>query len=316
MSSKRKLPQVLYIAIIGIILAISLEYMSSIRGLMLILPVPFALVSTLVDKKKTLIFAISMLVILLFANNIEYTINIFITAIVPGIIIGSIARNRIFDKDANAFEPVYAGIVATILCTIISLIVSSVFFDVNIVQEIKSIIEVTIREQREILTQSGFEINLKEDEIATYIINLMPTILFLQSTIITLIIYFIETYVLKRMKIMEVNSFVFSEFYLPGNTVLISLFLYIIMLAIGSMNLGLKTDLILINLQLVFNIMFIIQGIAICIHYLKKWINQRLFKPILIYGLILSIFGVMGISFLGMLDSINDFRKVRNYKPI
>ena len=73
-------------------------------------------------------------------------------------------------------------------------------------------------------------------------------------------------------------------------------------------------DLIMMNLQLIFNFMFMIQGIAVSIFYLKKWLRSGSFKMIFMSTLILSIFGFMVVSFVGMLDSIIDFRKVRSYK--
>ena len=78
----------------------------------------------------------------------------------------------------------------------------------------------------------------------------------------------------------------------------------------------LHTDLIMMNLQLVFNFLFMIQGIAVAVYYVKKWLKQNQIKNVFISGLILSIFGFIGVSFVGMLDSIIDFRKVRSYKSI
>ena len=48
--------------------------------------------------------------------------------------------------------------------------------------------------------------------------------------------------------------------------------------------------------------------------YIIKWIKQGTAQNILISGLILGILGSTGITFLGMLDSVLDFRKVRSYK--
>ena len=65
---------------------------------------------------------------------------------------------------------------------------------------------------------------------------------------------------------------------------------------------------------MVFNFMFIVQGIAVSIYYARKWLKQGTGKNVLVSGILLGLFGTMGISFIGMLDSIIDFRKVRSYK--
>ena len=70
----------------------------------------------------------------------------------------------------------------------------------------------------------------------------------------------------------------------------------------------------MMNLQLVFSLMFIIQGIAVCIYYFRRWVKEGKVTNILFSGITLGLFGVMGVSFVGMIDSIIDFRKVRSYK--
>ena len=106
----------------------------------------------------------------------------------------------------------------------------------------------------------------------------------------------------------------FIDFYLPGNAVTASFTIYILVLFMDLIKVNLYTDLIMLNLQLVFNFMFMLQGISVSIYYLKKWIRGGSLKMIFMSLLILSVFGFMGISFVGMLDSIIDFRRVRSSK--
>ena len=60
--------------------------------------------------------------------------------------------------------------------------------------------------------------------------------------------------------------------------------------------------------------MFMIQGTAVGITYFRKWIKQGTIKMVFMSVFMIYIFGFMGISFIGMLDSIMDFRRVRYYK--
>ena len=91
--------------------------------------------------------------------------------------------------------------------------------------------------------------------------------------------------------------------------------LYLLILVMDLIKVDyLHTDLILLNLQLVFNFMFMIQGISVSIYYLKKWIISRSLKMVLISALVLSIFGFTIVCFVGMLDSIIDFRRIKSYK--
>jgi uncharacterized protein YybS (DUF2232 family) len=132
--------------------------------------------------------------------------------------------------------------------------------------------------------------------------------------IVAFIIYALEVFVLKRIRLVNLNLPKLRDFYLPGNAVNVSFSLYVLVLFMDLINVNLHNDLIMMNLQLIFNFMFMIQGIAVSIFYVRKWIRSGSFKMIFTSTLILSIFGFMIISFVGMLDSIIDFRKVRSYK--
>ena len=78
----------------------------------------------------------------------------------------------------------------------------------------------------------------------------------------------------------------------------------------------LYTDAIFLNVEIVFNFMFIIQGISVTIYFIKKWLKQGIDKKVFIGAICVGIFGMRGISFIGMIDSILDFRNVRVYKSI
>ena len=97
---------------------------------------------------------------------------------------------------------------------------------------------------------------------------------------------------------------------------MISFILYLLMILLSSMKTPLYTEAIFLNLQVVFNFMFIIQGLSVCTYFVKKWLSQGTGKKVLIGVLCVGIFGVTGISFIGMVDSILDFRNVRVCKSI
>ena len=76
----------------------------------------------------------------------------------------------------------------------------------------------------------------------------------------------------------------------------------------------LYTDAIFLNLEIIFNFMFIIQGISVSVYFIAKWLKKSLNNKIFMGALCIGIFGMTGISFIGMVDSILDFRRVRVYK--
>ena len=118
------------------------------------------------------------------------------------------------------------------------------------------------------------------------------------------------------MKYGDFGEIKFRNFYLPGNAIAISFVLYLLMLGLSYMKTPLYTDAIFLNLQIVFNFMFIIQGISVSIYFIKKWLKNGVGKKVFIGAMCVGIFGMTGISFIGMIDSILDFRNVRSYKSI
>ena len=227
-------------------------------------------------------------------------------SIVPGIFIGSAIRNNRKEDDFNKFDPIYIGTIVTMICVIVFFFIANIVFKTNILDDFMNILKESINVQVAIMENAGM--SLKEgfntSDIVNYINNMLPAILFLQGMIVTFIIYALETFVLRRIRVVNLRLPKFIDFYLPGNAVTASFTIYILVLFMDLM----------LNLQLVFNFMFMLQGISVSIYYLKKWIRGGSLKMIFMSLLILSVFGFMGISFVGMLDSIIDFRRVRSYK--
>lgn len=318
MNNRVRLVQASIIVAIGILLSLITMYVPMLSILSLLIPVPYAMIATVTNNKYSFLALAATFFILMFMVNPLYSISICVMSVLPGIAIGAMAKSHLNQGEVNKFEPLYAGIIAVVISTIIFVIIASIVFKTNIIENFTAMIKETINMQLEILKSAG--ISLKQDininNIVEFVTNLLPTILFLQAIIVAFIAYYIEVFILKRIRIVNLPLPKFADFYLPGNAVTASLIMYMLVLFIDLIGINIYTDLIMLNLQLVFNFMFIIQGISVCMYFFRKWIKQGSVKIILTYSLILFIFGFMGISFIGMLDSIIDFRKVRSYKSI
>lgn len=316
MNNKLRLPQALMIAVLGILLCLTTVYVPMLSILSIAVPVPYAIIGTLTDNKYSILSLIATFFILMFTVNPLYSVSVCIMSIVPGLFIGSAIRNNREDDDSNKFEPIYIGTIVTMICVIVFFFIANIVFKTNILDDFMNTLKESINVQVSIMENSGMVLKegFKVSEIVNYINNMLPTMLFLQGIIVAFIIYALEIFVLKRIRIVNLVLPKFTDFYLPGNAVTVSFMLYILVLFMDLIKVNLHTDLIMLNLQLVFNFMFILQGISVSIYYLKKWIKSGSLKIIFMSVLILSIFGFMGISFVGMLDSIIDFRRVRSYK--
>ncbi|MGL4912581.1 MAG: YybS family protein [Romboutsia sp.] len=318
MNNKVKLSQASMIVTLGILLALMTAYVPMLGILSVIVPVPYAIIGTLTDNKYSVLSLVITFFVLMFTVNPIYAVSISIMSALPGIVIGSVARRYMKDEDYNKFEPIYMGTIAVVVSTIIFYLISNLVFGTNILDDFMNIMRETMNTQIGVLSSMGMSLGegIKVDDFLDFISNMLPTILFLQGMILAFIIYYLEVFILKMIRKTSLEIPKFADFYLPGNAITTSFMMYLLVLFMDIIGLKLHTDLIMMNLQLVFNFLFMIQGIAVSIYYIKIWFKQNQIKKVLISGFILYIFGFMGISFLGMLDSIIDFRKIRSYKSV
>ena len=116
-----------------------------------------------------------------------------------------------------------------------------------------------------------------------------------------------------KEKLMQIK---FSRFYLPGNAVLTSFILYILIMLLEILKTPLYTDLILMNLELIFYILFFIQGVSVAVFFGKKWLKSGQIIKFTMGVIAILVLGIMSISILGMIDTIFDFRRVKNCELI
>ena len=316
MNKNLRLSNVLPIVILAIILILVSLNVPQLSLLLLILPIPFALIGTLSNLKNNIISLIIIFLSLVFLIKPIYTVDIFINSIVPGTIIGIVAKKVLTKQDSNKYEPIFVGSIVFILSIVVHYVISKYAFRIDILDEIIQILAEGIEAQKSLLQSTINNELLNTENIINTFKNMVPSILFFRSMISSIIIYLIEIYILKKLKYGDLDEIKFRNFYLPGNAIGISFVLYLLMLGLSYINTPLYTDAIFLNLQMVFNFMFIIQGISVSIYFIRKWLKNGAVKKVFIGAMCVGIFGITGVSFIGMIDSILDFRNVRAYKSI
>lgn len=316
MNKDLRLSNVLLIVSLAIILILVGLNISQLSLLLMLIPIPFALIGTLSNIKNNIISLITTFLALIFFTKTTYAVDIFINSIVPGTIIGIIAKKVLSKQESNKYEPIFVGSIIFILSIVVHYVISKYAFKVDILDELIQVFNKSIETQKSLLQSTTNNELSSTENITDTFRNIVPSILFFRSMILSIIIYLVEIYALKKMKYGNLEEIKFRNFYLPGNAILISFVLYLLIIVLSYMKTPLYTDAILLNLQIVFNFMFIIQGICVSIYFIKKWLKDGIGKNVFISAMCVWIFGVTGISFIGMVDSILDFRQVRVYKSI
>lgn len=316
MNKKMRLSNTIMIVILAMILILACLNIPMLNILLIFIPVPFAIIGTLSNIKNCIISLIMTFIILIFITEPIFAIDIFMNSIIPGLIIGIITKKVLLNDESNKYEPIFSGCIVFLVFMIINYFISKYVFNIDIIDELINTFNKNIEAQKSILQAVNNTELLESINLTDVFRNILPTILFFRSIIMSLIVYLTEIFILKKVKYDNINEIEFRNFYLPGNAIVISFIMYLFMMVLSTMDTPLYTDAIFMNLQMAFNFLFILQGISVCIYFIKKWIKQRVSSKIIVGAFCVGVFGVMAVSFIGMVDSILDFRNVRICKSV
>lgn len=283
----------------------------------LIAPVFYAILATLSSKKFIITHILLNTLILTISTNLEYSLSFIIIYSVPGICIGLSTKKQTYDKNASKLEPIYVGIISTMISFILLYFVSNISFDIDLVKDFKLILKQSIDYQFKMLEDMSFEFekyDITKEFILSYVMNLLSFMIFIQSVFSSFITYYIQMFFLSKIRYKKSKIAKISEFYLPGNISFVFLGISLVMLLLSNLNTGLQIDVILLNFQLVCITLIMLEGLSVCIYFLKKWFVEKKIKNIILSFLIFSLFGFMILITIGLVDEIIDVRRLRSRK--
>lgn len=317
MNKKLSLTQTIIASLICVIMILGVYYVSGLSILTVVVSALFVIIATLSDNKGIFTSIAIVILALLFFLKPVYIFDICLNCIIPGIIIGIITKKVLKHNYENKFEPIFAGTLAFVLGLIANYLVSKYLFDINMLEEFTSMMKEQLSSQMDIIQEymeslSASVPNITTESMLQTMLNIMPLIMFSRAIILSILTYFIAIFALKRIKTIDLKQIKFSKFYLPGNAVVISFVMYIIIMLLEMIKIPLYTDLILVNLESIFYILFLIQGIAVSVFFAKKWFKSKQFFKFFAGLISICSFGIIVVSIIGMIDCVFDFRKVKS----
>lgn len=144
-------------------------------------------------------------------------------------------------------------------------------------------------------------------EIMKFIKQALPSMLLVGGVIISSANYWVAHQVLKRIRI-DIPPISLSNLRLPPITVL-GFFLAFIITAIGIKDPKSLAYNIGINLQVIFSVLFLFNGILVVNSWLSKWGLPKVAKIVLFIFIIFQPFFSQLVVWIGMFDTIFKFRK-------
>ena len=129
---------------------------------------------------------------------------------------------------------------------IIYYFISKYVFKIDLLNTFLQLAGQSLESQKSLILNGSNQI-LNSQDILDNMRNLMPSILFFRGITLSIIIYLIEIFILRKMKYDGLSEIRFKNFYLPGNAILASLVLYLLIMGISYMKTPLYTDAIFLK---------------------------------------------------------------------
>ena len=91
---------------------------------------------------------------MIFIVKPTYTMDIFINSVIPGMIIGIIAKKVLRDKTSNKYEPIFTGTIVFILSIVVHFILFKYLFKVDILEHLLDLFNQSIQAKENILVSA------------------------------------------------------------------------------------------------------------------------------------------------------------------
>lgn len=297
------LMEALLIAAVTTILAISALQVSILSMILILIPVPFMILSYRHGHKYSIFSFIIFILLMGVATNFNNSVYL-------GIIFApmTIAMSYCLKKEKEPYLVIGAGTVVTILSiTMVFKVIASVG-GIDIVKEISVMAEHIVNTQVDMLKSLEADIPSTES-IISYLLLLIPGILMIQSLLIAMGNYYLAVNLLARIKSTDFNRPQFSTFRLPQSFTMGS-FMIMALSYLTKYIEGIYHTSLITTVVILFMALFFIQGISV-ISFLIKRTNINHVVRVLLIGIILLISPLLtAVSFIGLIDSIVDIRKL------
>lgn len=132
---------------------------------------------------------------------------------------------------------------------------------------------------------------------------------FVEALFLAIIAYFISLPILNKFCEKKIFYVSIDNIILPGKPVMVLLLSVLFLYILGDINPNIDTKNIVNSYILVMNILFFLEGVSLLIFIVKRWgLIKKNINWLIMVGLIIFMGVMPGISALGMLDSVMNYR--------
>lgn len=279
--------------------------------IILLYPVPFIILGVR-HKTKYNIYSILASSIL-----IGIIVDIF-TGVLIFLVFGliSIVITYMINKKYRPQQILMGGTITAIVTTLLSMMIIGYLTGTSILTQISTTLMESVKAQLNMLKEmelSSYELSTFKDILLStveYAIIIIPTTLIISSAFIVYINYWMSTAILKRLGYKTVEIPRFMYFNLPSNIIVGSIVTIAAALVVRYMKI-LYYETIFINTLILISFVFFMQGLSVAVFVMNKRKMHKITKAILVFLIIINVPLSLIISFIGLLDVVIDFRKLK-----
>ncbi len=277
---------------------------------LLLIPVPFIIISTKHGIKYSLL---SVVATSLIVGSLTEPLTALFVLLIAGL--GPIIMGHMIKRDYSYGKVLIFSALAFILSMSISISLMTVFTGVSMIDMIQESFTMS-KEMNESLFKGLGVDSIKADEAMEMVeraknlaIMLIPSSIIAGGFMVSYINYLASRAILKRMGINIIKPTKFTHFRLPRNIVMGTLIILILTYIAGMLNI-VNYDTLMTNVIYLFSMLYLIQGLAAINYYMEtKGLGKivRLIISIIVMGMPTLSFSLI---FIGLFDVILNIRKL------
>jgi uncharacterized protein YybS (DUF2232 family) len=303
-TNRKALVESALIATIASFFVISTVYIPILSILILLLPVPFMILSARHGTRYTVFALIIVSLLIGFLTGILYTIFVLIALGPMAVVMGYSLKRR-----HDAFQVIALGTLASAFSIFFIIQIVSTISGFNVIDQVAAMLRSVLDHQVEMLTTINID-TVSANEVFNYLMMLLPGLLIIQSMIGAFINYYITVAALKRFHFKYYELPEFSRFKLPGNIVIGTFIIFALVFFTKYIE-GIDYNTLMANVTVIFIVIFFLQGLALLNYFMKKVNIHKVVRSILFAVLILISPAITLVAFMGLADSMFDIRKIR-----
>lgn len=224
-----------------------------------------------------------------------------------------------FRKNSDVYN--YASIRVFMLSIVLFMIGTVAYFasmkylmNVDVIGILQDRIKDIVEGYKHVLSSGNLNLkNVNANDLFDQVIENTGTIImisiFVKSIMLAIVAYFFAIPVLNSFCKKKIFNIKFDCIILPGNPVGVVVVTIIVLFLVGYAVPDIDTSIIINNFMFIMNILFFLEGLSLLVFAVRRWANvKKNINWILLIILLLFLGILLGISILGMLDNIWNYR--------